>query len=198
MLIWPVVCDPVMVLLRYGIGEVGWETLVESALPFYLCDVVAIILVFALRWKSVFLTEIGYLWAVAGTTQGLLTPTLHFGPDSLEFWFFFAQHGAAPLAALLLIFGYGIRPAAGAFRRAIWWSLAYLGGVMLVNWVMGANYGFLNARPEIPTLLDHLGPWPWYLLSLLGLAAILYLFLLAIIPGGVLYRFFSREGGSSL
>jgi hypothetical integral membrane protein (TIGR02206 family) len=40
---------------------------------------------------------------------------------------------------------------------------------MTVNWLTGANYGFLNRKPEINSVLDVLGPWPWYLLPEIAL-----------------------------
>lgn len=34
---------------------------------------------------------------------------------------------------------------------------------MLINVVTGSNYGYLNAHPAGPSLLDAMGPWPTYL-----------------------------------
>jgi hypothetical integral membrane protein (TIGR02206 family) len=33
-----------------------------------------------------------------------------------------------------------------------------------LNASAGTNYGFLNRKPGTRSLLDLLGPWPWYLI----------------------------------
>ena len=37
--------------------------------------------------------------------------------------------------------------------------------VGLLDFALGWNYGYLIRRPLRPSLLDHLGPWPWYIIS---------------------------------
>ena len=34
----------------------------------------------------------------------------------------------------------------------------------IVRNVAGTNYGFLNGKPGTRSILDVLGPWPWYIL----------------------------------
>ncbi len=46
--------------------------------------------------------------------------------------------------------------------------MAYLGLAVAMNALTGANYAYASRPPENPSLLDHLGPWPWYLLSMQG------------------------------
>jgi uncharacterized membrane protein YwaF len=48
---------------------------------------------------------------------------------------------------------------------------------MLVNRILGTNFGFAAKPPDNPSLIDHLGPWPWYLLSMSAIALVLYLLL---------------------
>lgn len=182
LLIVAVMLDPVLTLVRYGWNSHGWELVIASALPFYLCDVVSILLALALFTKNQRLSEIGYLWGLAASLQGLLSPTLRFGYHELEFYAFFLQHGGAPLAAVFLVWGLGIRPESGAFRRAVIWSLAYLAVIMTLNFAIDENYGFLNAKPTVATPFDYLGPWPYYLITLQVIAYTLYAILLAIAP----------------
>ncbi len=184
LLILAVALDPVTTLWRYGVGDYGWELVLNTALPFYLCDVVSIFLALALFKKNQRLTEIGYLWGLAGTMQGLIMPTLWFDWREVEFYVFFLEHGGAPVAAVFLVWGLGIVPQKGAFLRAVYWSLGYLGIVMLVNLVIGENYGFLNRKPNVATFFDYMGPWPFYLITLFGIACALYAVLLAIAPKG--------------
>ena len=48
-----------------------------------------------------------------------------------------------------------------------------------VNMVLGSNYLFIAHKPETPSLIDVLGPWPWYILSLEAIAIVSCLILYA-------------------
>jgi len=180
LLIFAVLMDPVIILNRWGFGETGWKLFLNSALPFYLCDVVSLVAAYALFTKSVRATEVAYCWGLAGTTQGVLTPTLSYDWNTIDFYGFFLQHGGIPVAACLLVWGMGILPQKGAFKRMIYWSWLYMAIVMLINIMIGQNYGFLNGKPEYSTLFDYMGPYPYYLLTIQVVAFTLYYILLRI------------------
>lgn len=50
---------------------------------------------------------------------------------------------------------------------------------MGANALLGSNYMFIARKPDDPSLIDVLGPWPWYILSLeaVGLAICFILYL---------------------
>ncbi|MDB6079630.1 MAG: family rane protein [Akkermansiaceae bacterium] len=180
-LVLAVSADPLLTWLRYRHAEdatLAGRLVRETALPFYLCDVASLVLAVALVTRRPRWVEVGYLWGLAGTVQGLLTPTLYFNWDTPEYYAFFLQHGGVPVAAVALVFGARIVPQPGAFRRIVLWSWVYMGGVMLLNVLLRANYGFLNGKPGVGTLFDYMGPYPWYLLTLQAVAFTLYALLL--------------------
>lgn len=178
-LLLSVVMDPLLIWLRFGENPRQAQDIIrEIGLPFYLCDVVSVIMAIALMKNTQRLAEIGYLWGVAGTVQGLITPTLTFSWDCPEYYAFFFQHGGVPAAAIALTFGAKIQPQAGAFRRAMFWSWGYMSSVYCCNMIFGANYGFLNGKPDIDSLFDFMGPYPWYLITLQVVAFSLYFLLL--------------------
>jgi hypothetical integral membrane protein (TIGR02206 family) len=175
LLLLAVAADPVLTWMRYrSQPEVASVRIRTNSLPFYLCDVVAVVLAVGLitgrqRWA-----EIGYLWGFAGTAQGLLTPTLYFDWNAPEYYAFFAEHGGVPVAAATLVWGMGLRPQPGAFRRAVCWSWVFMAGVGLVNVLLDTNYAFLRHKPEVASLFDYMGPEPWYLVTLQLIAFGLY------------------------
>lgn len=192
LLVTAVGLDPLLTWLRYRHDEdvlLAGRLVRETALPLYLCDVVSVVLAIALITRRQRWTEIGYLWGVAGTVQGLLTPTLYFDWDTPEYYAFFVQHGGVPVAALALVFGARIQPQPGAFRRAVFWSWVYMAGVFSLNVLLDSNYGFLNHKPAVGTLFDYMGPEPWYLLTLQVVAFTLY---------GLLLLPFARHSGSRI
>jgi hypothetical protein len=66
-------------------------------------------------------------------------------------------------AAILL--GLGMRPT----WRSYWFTIAVTGSWALAaycfNLVAGTDYGYLNRKPDSASVLDALGPWPWYVLA---------------------------------
>jgi hypothetical integral membrane protein (TIGR02206 family) len=178
-LIVSVFCDPLWNWLSYrGDPEYALQMIREKSLPLHLCDVAALLTGWTLVRPRQRCAELGYLWGLAGTMQGVLTPSLQRGWESPEYWTFFAQHGGVQVAALALVFGAGLRPQPGALRRAMYWSWAYMAVISLCNWLLGTNYGFFNAPPEVPSLIDYMGPWPWYLLTLQAVAVLFFFLLL--------------------
>lgn len=183
LLILSVLADPLTNWLRYAVGSGGstrqaLEIIHDNSYPFYICDVVAVVLAVALFRRSQRLAETGYLWGVAGTLQGMITPTLYFDWDAPEYYGFFVQHGGVPVAGLLLVFGLKLYPEKGAFLRILIWGWVYMGVVIGLNALLETNYGFLNGKPSVPTLFDYMGPYPWYLLTLNAIAYTLYALLL--------------------
>jgi uncharacterized membrane protein YwaF len=41
---------------------------------------------------------------------------------------------------------------------------------MTLNEILATNYGYFNGKPE-GTVLDYLGPWPWYVLAEVAIVA---------------------------
>ncbi|MBV9694467.1 MAG: YwaF family protein, partial [Alphaproteobacteria bacterium] len=66
-------------------------------------------------------------------------------------------------SVLYLTFGLGMRPVKGSVRRVLQWTLAYVAVAGTADWLLGTNYGFLRAKPQVATLFDQMAPWPWYI-----------------------------------
>jgi hypothetical integral membrane protein (TIGR02206 family) len=69
------------------------------------------------------------------------------------------------------------RPHWSSIKRVFIWVNIYLIIVTIINLLIGSNYLYTLHKPHIITLLDFLGPWPWYLLSAELIALILFLIL---------------------
>jgi hypothetical integral membrane protein (TIGR02206 family) len=144
-------------------------------LPLHLTDVVTIVSVLALWTARPLLVELTWFWGLTASLQAVLTPDLGSAdfPDLL-YWTFFITHGAAVIAAVLLVIGRGIAPRPGAVTRAFAATLAVAAAAGTANLLTGGNYMWLREKPDEASLLDVMGPWPWYILSAALLALILF------------------------
>ncbi len=172
-------------LSAYPLSQAAWMSLgqpvaIDNLLPFHLCDIAAFLAGFALLTRQATLCALTYFWGLAATFQALLTPAIGVGFPAWPFVMFFVQHFAIVATALHLPWVEGWRPKDPLWRSPVevmGWSVIYLIFAMTVNRVLGTNFGFATRPPDNPSLIDHLGPWPWYLFSLLGIAALLFLLL---------------------
>jgi hypothetical integral membrane protein (TIGR02206 family) len=133
------------------------------ALPLHLCDVAPLAAAAALWWRNPLAAEIAYFWGLAGSLMALLTPDLPDPVGSFLWTQYVLEHGVTVLAALLLPIGMHLAPRPGALHRAAaaTAALALIAGAADI--LTGGNYMFLRHPPDSPTLLNLLGPWPWYI-----------------------------------
>lgn len=145
-------------LHRVYINE-RWETL----LPLHICSVSIFLGAYVLWTRSDRVFQVVYYWVAAGTTQALVTPDLHLGFPHLHFFTYFIGHGTPVLAVAYAIGVYRLWPRLASVFTAVMatWLLMLL--VTPINLALDANYLFLMKKPEGASLLDYLGPWPWYL-----------------------------------
>jgi hypothetical integral membrane protein (TIGR02206 family) len=171
--------------VRYGAASVlaltggaAWARNVAGGLivfPFHLCDVALLTMVWALiRPKNRLVSELAFYWALAGSTQALLTPDLAQAFPSFRWISFFLLHIGLILAAVYLsVRGHLVlRPA--SISRAWIATNTYAAIAGLLNWKLGTNFGFVARKPVNPSILDYLGPWPYYILACEGIALALF------------------------
>ena len=147
------------------------------ALPFQLCDVAAIVSAAALWTRQPLLVELTYFWGLAGTANGLITPDVAEHFPSFGFMQYFIAHGTIVAAALLLVVGLRLAPRRGAVFQVFGLTFGLLALDAVVNLLTDGNYMYLRHTPGAHSLLDALGPWPWYIAGAAGLALGLFLIL---------------------
>lgn len=139
-------------------------------LPLNLCNITAWVAVIACLTLSPLAVEFTYFAGFCGAGMALLTP------DMGSAWHtrFFVNHGAIILAGSALVYGRisPLRP--GAVWRAYRCFSLYIGLVQIFDWKYGANYAYLNAKPGVGTLLDLLGPRPYYVFAAGAVALLLF------------------------
>jgi len=168
------------VLLRRG------DVALRDALPLHLCDLVLLLAPVALLTRRQLLLELLYYWGVGGSLQALLTPALFSGFPALVCLAFFAGHALSVTCALYAVVVLGLRPRRWSPLWAWLITNAYAAAVFPVNVLLNTNYLYIMRKPATPSLLDVLGPWPWYLLPLEAVA--LGVLLLCYAPFALLRR----------
>ena len=145
---------------------------IKYSLPLQLCDLAAMAAVWALWSYSSTAFALTYFWGLTLTSQAFVSPELS-GPDfpSLQFLAFFGMHSLVLWAVIHLTWGVGLRPDWRSYRIALAVTIGWAAVMFVFDSVAGTNYGFLSAKPVVTSLLDVLGPWPWYLLCALVLGA---------------------------
>lgn len=151
---------------------------VRVNLPFQLTDAVTFVSVAALlRPGAALLVELLYFWAFTATLQAVLTPDLGQAFPDVLFFTFFLAHSGAIVAACLHVLGARRVPRRGAAWRAYGITVGFAVLAAIATALTGGNYMFLREKPAEGSLLDVMGPWPWYIAGAAALAALMFLVL---------------------
>lgn len=159
-----------------AIGE--WT--IQTHLPFHLCAVLVWTSIIMLLTKNYQIYEFVYFLGIAGASQAVLTPEAGiYGFPHYRVFQTLTAHGSIVTAAIFMTVVEGYRPHWSSFKRVFIWTNIYMIVVTGVNLLIGSNYLYTLQKPPSASLMDFLGPWPLYLLSLevvaLALCFLLYL-----------------------
>jgi hypothetical integral membrane protein (TIGR02206 family) len=160
----------------YATGQ--WD--LRTILPLHLCSMMVYVGAAALVTKRQSLYELLYFLGIGGALQALMTPNLgRYGFPHIYFLSSFVSHGLILSAAVYLTVVEGLRPTRDSLRRTFIIGNLLLLLVGIVNRFTGGNYMYISHKPDTPTILDALGPWPWYIagMEILGLLTMLVLYL---------------------
>lgn len=181
-----------VVLLLHEFSKIAtrvwlYEMPVEEQLPLHLCAVTLFLVAFLLVRRNYSAFEVAYFWAMGGTVQAILTPDLEAGFPSYAFTIFFFGHGLVMLGVAYAVIVFRFKPTLRSIGKALLATVAYAAAVAPVNWLLGTNYLYLRHKPQGASIIDYLGPWPWYIASLGLLTVVLCLFWW--LPFGVASRY---------
>ena len=144
---------------------------IDTSLPLQLCDfawVAAIAALWSRHWAA---TGLVYFWGLTLTIQGIVTPSLtDLFPDP-QYFMFWGMHFFTVWAAVYLTFGLRVPLTWRSYRFTVACTSVWAVSVMVFNAFVGTNYGYLNHKPSVGTLLDFFGPWPGYVVVEIAVVA---------------------------
>ncbi len=150
---------------------------VRYTLPLQLTDVISATAVIALWTRRRLAVELLYFWSLSASLQALITPDLGESFPSLYYFTYFVYHIGAVVAALMLVFGLRIYPRPRAALKVFVITLAWAAVAGIGDVVTKGNYMYLRDKPIHGSLLNAMGPWPWYIATTAALALAMLLVL---------------------
>jgi hypothetical integral membrane protein (TIGR02206 family) len=137
----------------------------QRTLPLNLCDLAWMVAAYALWTHRRWAVALTYYWGLTLSTQAVITPDLAKDFPDPGFLLFWGMHLLIVWSAVYVAWGLRLTPDWRSYRTAVGLTAAWAVTAFAFNEVAGTNYGFLNAKPPTASILDLLGPWPWYVLA---------------------------------
>ncbi len=138
---------------------------VTKHLPFHLCRFANLITPLVLWKRNYRVYEILYFWGLSGVLQSAFTPDIVQGFPHFHFFRFFIGHNGLVVAIIYATVVYNMQPSYKSLWRAFAALNLFLVLALGVNLILGSNYFWILGKPPVPSILDYMGPWPWYILT---------------------------------
>lgn len=153
-------------MLIFHLYQIGFEDYnITSDLPLFLCSFMALFIFVFTTSRKYWLFEILLFWIILGTSQGVITPDIEVGFPSFDYFRYWIVH-----LGLLTIISYSIvvlkmKPKLKSVFKSFLVLQFYMIVLMVVNYLLEANYSYLNEKPISGSVLDYLGDWPYYIIK---------------------------------
>jgi hypothetical integral membrane protein (TIGR02206 family) len=156
----------------YQLLPVDWD--LGTSLPLALSDFAWMAAAYALWTRSDWAAALTYYWGLTLTTQAVITPSLGQTFPDPRFFGFWSLHLLVVWSALYLPWGLGVSPTWRGYRVTVAVTAVWAVVVYVFNLVADTNYGYLNDKPSSASILDLLGPWPWYVFAEIGIVIVVW------------------------
>jgi hypothetical integral membrane protein (TIGR02206 family) len=158
------------IVVRWWLGDFDYQT----DLPLDICNMVALTLPVLMWNPSYRVHEVIYFWILAGTLQAIITPHLFNGFPNYIFFKYWFVHAGLVVFAIYTTVVFELKPSWKSIWRAFIMLQLYVLFVLLMNLIIGSNYVYVLRKPPTASVLDYLGPWPWYLVVCELMALVLF------------------------
>ncbi len=139
----------------------------EYNLPFHLCSAATVICIVMLFKKSFKIYQLAYYWGLAGAMFALITPDLSgYNYPHYVFFKYFILHGFIILSVLYMTFVHKYFLSFKSVLNAFIITNVFAAIVAPIDFITGGNYLFLCRKPNVFTLLNYFGLWPWYIIPM--------------------------------
>ncbi len=146
----------------------------EDSLPLELCSISLFVSIVLLWTGNRFAIDFVIFAGIGGALQALATPVLDMNFPHFRFFHFFYTHAGIIVTGLYFVWVKGCEPTFKGILKTMLIINALLPIIVAVNWLVGGNYMFLRMKPQNGSLLDFLGPYPWYIISLEAVAFVIF------------------------
>lgn len=133
-------------------------------LPLYLCSLMAVLIPLFTYYRKYWMFEILVFWIIGGTVQGIITPDIPIGFPSFDFFRYWIVHLGLLVIIFYFIFVFKMKPKLKSIIKSVIALQVYVVLMISINYLLNANYSYLNKKPEAASVLDYFGVWPYYIL----------------------------------
>ncbi|MEK4487213.1 TIGR02206 family membrane protein [Psychrobacillus sp. FSL H8-0484] len=138
----------------------------SNSLPLELCSISLVMTIFLLCTGNKHVYDFVFYAGIGGALQAVATPVLDLSFPHFRYFHFFYTHFGIIATALYFTWMKGYRPTFKGIIKTMVALNVLLPIIYGVNTFFQGNYMFLRSKPTNGSLLDFLGPYPWYILSL--------------------------------
>ncbi|PGS51665.1 TIGR02206 family membrane protein [Bacillus sp. AFS041924] len=150
---------------------------VSDSLPLQLCSISLYLVIILLLTRKKLVYEIVLFTGILGAMQAILTPYLFFGFPHFRFIHFFSTHSLIILVPFYFTWVRGYRPTLSSIGKVFIFLNILMPFIIFINKKTDGNYMFLGGKPETKSVLNYLGDYPYYIVSLEGVLLVLSLLL---------------------
>ena len=147
---------------------------IQNDLPVHLCRFIALMGPYVYWKENKLWTGIFYFWIIVGTFNALIAVDLKYDIPHWSYLLYFTMHGTLILLPVYYCLVMGHRVRRKDLWNAFWATNVFLVVAFIVNFAIGSNYFYVAHKPDVASLLDYLGPWPWYIVAIEFIALILF------------------------